>query len=121
MTTVDVSGLVIDSVPLVVVVSDEVGLSSDSFVTVDFDGDTDEIIGRTDGGVAGVRSAMEGRREMDFWDELVAAKGRRVAVPIPVAVAVDGMVGMVANTGVEVGEDDADEDASDSPLDDRVM
>lgn len=103
------------------VVSGEFALSPDGFVIVDFDGDTDEIIGRTDGEVAGVRSAVEGRREIYLRDELVAAEGRRVIVPIPVAAAVDGMVGMAATTGVEIGEDDAEEDASDSPLEDRVM
>ena len=101
--------------------SGEVALVPAGFVVADFDGDTNESV-RADGEEAGVRSAVEGRLEMGFRDGLVAAEeGKSVAVPMPVAAAVDTMVGVEAVTGVEPGEDDADDDVSDSPLDDRVM
>lgn len=101
--------------------SGEAALVPAGFVVADFDCDTNELV-PADGEEAGVRSAVERRLEMGFRDGLVAAEeGKRVAVPMPVAAAVDAMVGVEAATGVETGEDDAEEDASDSPLDDRAM
>lgn len=101
--------------------SGEAALVPAGFVVVDFDGDTNESVQASVEEV-GVRSTVEGRLEMGFRDGLVAAEeGKRVAVPMPVAAAVDAMVGVEAVTGVETGEDNVEDDASDSPLDDRVM